>query len=158
MMPGFGSDPKQMAQMMRRFGIDVREIDDVQEVVVRTPAKDYVFTKATVSVMKAQGVETWQVSGKPKVVEKAGAAGAAGTSAKAKEGTVLPPNSSPSATVAAPSAAQVPVPAEEPADYEPAGEDVALVARETGKTAAAARQALVEANGDLAEAILRLQA
>lgn len=148
---------------MRRLGIDVREIDDVQEVVVRTPAKDYIFTKASVSVMKAQGVETWQVSGKPRIVEKAGTGGPGtggtpGASGKAETGTVLPPNSSPSATVAAPSAAHVPVPAEEPADYEPSGEDVALVARETGKTAAAARQALVEANGDLAEAILRLQA
>jgi nascent polypeptide-associated complex subunit alpha len=144
-----------MAQMMRRLGIDVREIEDVQEVVVRTAKADYVFSKASVSVMKAQGVETWQVSGKPKVVEK-GAAGTAG--AKAGAGAVMPPNSSPSATVAAPSQAQVPVPAEEPAAYEPSGEDVALVARETGKTAAAARQALVEASGDLAEAILRLQA
>ncbi len=143
MMPGLGGDPRQMAMMMRKLGIEVREIDDVQEVVVRTPAKDYVFSKASVSVMKAQGVETWQVSGKPKVVDR---------------GTVLPSASSSSAAVAAPSAAQVPTPNEEPTAYEPSGEDVALVARETGKTAAAARQALVEANGDLAEAILRLQA
>jgi nascent polypeptide-associated complex subunit alpha len=129
MMPGIGGDPRQMAQMMRRFGIDVKEIEDVQEVVVRTASKDYVFSKASVSVMKAQGVETWQVSGKPKVVEK---------------GTGVAP---------------APTPAPEPAaTYEPSGEDVALVAKETGKTAAAARQALVEANGDLAEAILRLQA
>jgi nascent polypeptide-associated complex subunit alpha len=144
MMPGIGGDPRQMAQMMRRFGIDVREIEDVQEVVVRTATKDYVFPKASVSVMKAQGVETWQVSGKPKVVEKgAGAAPVPGTRSPA-EG-------------AAPSA-PVPTPNEAPTAYEPSGEDVALVARETGKPAAAARQALVEANGDLAEAILRLQA
>lgn len=154
MMPGLGGDPRQMAQMMRRLGIDVKEIEDVQEVVVRTATKDYVFSKASVSVMKAQGVETWQVSGKPKTIEKGpGAAAPAATA-----GTVMPPRSSPSATVAAPSAAGVPVPADEPTAYEPSGEDVALVAKETGKTAAAARQALVEANGDLAEAILRLQA
>ena len=71
MMPGLGGDPRQMAMMMRKLGIDVKEIEDVQQVVVRTAAKEYVFDRASVSVMKAQGVETWQVSGKPRIVDKA---------------------------------------------------------------------------------------
>jgi nascent polypeptide-associated complex subunit alpha len=65
MLPGAGMDPRQMAMMMKRLGIDVKDIQGVQEVVVRTATRDYVFTKPAVSVMKAQGVETWQVSGTP---------------------------------------------------------------------------------------------
>lgn len=71
MLPGMGGgmNPRQMSQMMKKLGIDVQELDDVQEVVIRTPGKDYVFKEASVSVMKAQGVETWQVSGTPEAVE-----------------------------------------------------------------------------------------
>ncbi len=69
MLPGAGMNPRQMSMMMKKLGIDVDELDDVQEVVIKTPAKDYVFRDASVSVMKAQGTETWQVSGIPEVVE-----------------------------------------------------------------------------------------
>ncbi len=67
MIPGMGGDPRQMGAMMKRLGINVQEIDNVQEVVIRTPDKDYVFTNTTVSVMKAQGAETWSISGSPEV-------------------------------------------------------------------------------------------
>jgi nascent polypeptide-associated complex subunit alpha len=66
---GGGMDPRQMAQMMKKLGINVRDIPDVQEIVIKTPSKDYVFSDASVSVMKAQGVETWQISGTPTVRE-----------------------------------------------------------------------------------------
>ncbi|HLF16215.1 MAG TPA: nascent polypeptide-associated complex protein [Candidatus Thermoplasmatota archaeon] len=72
MIPGMGgADPRQLGAMMKRLGIDVRDIPDVEEVVIRTPERDYVFAKATVSVMRAQGVETWQLSGQPTVRERA---------------------------------------------------------------------------------------
>lgn len=75
MMPGMGGmDPRQVNMMMKKLGIDVKDIADVQEVVIRTKTKEYVFRDATVSVMKAQGVETWQVSGKPTVAEPSGPA------------------------------------------------------------------------------------
>jgi nascent polypeptide-associated complex subunit alpha len=133
MLPGTsgGVDPRQMNMMMRKLGIEVRDVEGVQEVVVRTATKDYVFGKASVSIMKAQGTETWQITGKPRIVEK----------------TAPASPSAPSAAAAEP----------EPA-YEPSGEDVALVARETGKPVSEARRALVEAKGDLAEAILKLGA
>lgn len=66
MLPG-GMDPRQMSMMMKKLGINVDEIDGVQEIVIKTADKDYVFTDATVSVMKAQGTETWQISGTPEV-------------------------------------------------------------------------------------------
>lgn len=130
MMPGLGGDPRQMAMMMRKLGIDVKEIEDVQQVVVRTATKEYVFDRASVSVMKAQGVETWQVSGKPRIVDKSSPAQAA------------PP------AINQPAAADTVLPI--------SPEDVALVVKETGKSPAEAKAALEATKGDLAEAILRL--
>jgi len=68
-IPGMGGmDPRQMSMMMRKLGIEVKDIQNVQEIIVRTPDMDYIFDDATVSVMKAQGVETWQISGNPRQV------------------------------------------------------------------------------------------
>lgn len=130
-----------MSMMMKKLGIDVRDIEGVQSVTVRTATKDYVFDKASVSVMKAQGTETWQVSGKPRVVERAsgGPVGGPGSTAPAS----------------APPAPQMPAEVEPPLVI--SGEDVALVAKETGRSPAEARAALEATKGDLAEAIVRLQ-
>lgn len=67
MFPGMGGrvDPRQMNQMMKRLGIDIKEIPDVQEVVIRTSAQEYVFAKPDVSIMTAQGQRTFQVVGEP---------------------------------------------------------------------------------------------
>ncbi len=115
MLPGMGGgmDPRQMSMMMKKLGIDVEEIEDVQEIVIKTPDKDYVFTDASVSIMKAQGSETWQISGTPEV--------------RAHEVKLAVSD-----------------------------EDVALVAEQTGSDPAAARKALEEASGDIAEAIVAL--
>ena len=40
MMPGMGGNPRQMAMMMKKLGIDVTEVDGVQEIVVKTADKD----------------------------------------------------------------------------------------------------------------------
>jgi nascent polypeptide-associated complex subunit alpha len=132
-------DPRQMSMMMKKLGIDVRDIEGVQEVVVRTAAKDYVFDRATVSVMKAQGVETWQVSGKPRTVDRSASPGTAASGMGAAAGAAP--------TLQAPPAVEA---------HEPSSEDIALVAKETGKGLAEAKAALVATKGDLAEAILRL--
>ncbi|HJQ93162.1 MAG TPA: nascent polypeptide-associated complex protein [Candidatus Thermoplasmatota archaeon] len=147
MLPGMGGgmDPRQMSMMMKKLGIDVRDIEGVQEVVVRTASKDYVFDKASVSVMKAQGVETWQVSGKPRTVDRSGSPGSAGSGA---------PVTGPFAVPAVQPSASGPAPAVEA--YEPTADDIALVAKETGKGLAESKAALVATKGDLAEAILRL--
>ena len=62
-------DPRQMSTMMKKLGIDVREVEGVQEIVIKTASRDYVFTDASVTIMKAKGSETWQISGTPKVVD-----------------------------------------------------------------------------------------
>ena len=133
-----GVDPRQVNSMMKRLGIDVQEIEGVQEVVVRTAGRDYVFRKASVSVMRAQGTETWQVSGEPEVVEK-GAAGAAPAQAEDKGGGAA---GAAGEDAGGPSFTEV---------------DVDLVVAQTGCSEERARDALAATRGDIAEAILRIK-
>ena len=67
MFPGLGKgiNPKKMASMMKQMGIDVQEIENVEEVIIRTPQKDIVFKDAQVSIMDARGMKTYQVMGTP---------------------------------------------------------------------------------------------
>ena len=69
MMPG-KMNPRQMNQMMKRLGINVKEIDDVEQIIIRTTTKEYIFDNAEVTVMDAQGQKTYQISGRPRVVER----------------------------------------------------------------------------------------
>jgi len=114
-------NPKQMKQMMKRMGIEQEEIADVEEVIIRTATKEYLFTQAQVTMMTVQGQKTVQVVGEPLIRNRAGVAQ---TTAPAK--LVIPE------------------------------EDVALVAEKAGVSEAEARKALEEANGEPAEAIIRL--
>ena len=69
MMPG-RMNPRQMNQMMKRLGITVKEIENVQKVIIQTDTKEYIFENADVSMMDAQGQKTYQITGKPRIVEK----------------------------------------------------------------------------------------
>ncbi|MBN2109996.1 MAG: nascent polypeptide-associated complex protein [Methanosarcinaceae archaeon] len=116
MFPGIGGrgmNPAKVKQMMKQMGIDIKEINDVEQVIIRTPEKDIVFNDANVSVMTAQGVDTYQIVGTPEE--------------RARE-LVIP------------------------------DDDIRLVAEQTGVSEEEAREALKNANGDLAEAILALSA
>jgi nascent polypeptide-associated complex subunit alpha len=120
-------NPRNMNQMMRKMGIDVEEIPEVEELVIKTPQRDYIFHAPSVTIMKAQGSKTYQFAGEPEIREKAGAAQAAEEALPASEAK-----------------AQI------------SEEDVALVAQQTSKAPEQARKALEETNGDIAEAIIRL--
>jgi nascent polypeptide-associated complex subunit alpha len=69
MMPG-RMNPRQMNQMMKRLGINVKEIDNVKKVIIETDTKQYIFEDASVTMMDAQGQKTYQITGRPKIVEK----------------------------------------------------------------------------------------
>jgi nascent polypeptide-associated complex subunit alpha len=69
MIPG-RMNPRQMNQMMKRFGINVKEIENVQKVIIQTDTKDYIFDDADVTMMDAQGQKTYQIIGKPRIVER----------------------------------------------------------------------------------------
>ncbi|XGI83245.1 nascent polypeptide-associated complex protein [Halorutilales archaeon Cl-col2-1] len=100
-------DPKRMQKMMNQMGIDIDEIDDVEEVVIRTSDKEYRFDDAQVTSMEADGQRTFQVVGNPEVSEN---------------------------------------------EYV-SDDDVELVSERAGVDEETARDALVEADGDLAQAI-----
>lgn len=119
MIPGGRMNPRQMKQMMKRLGIEQEEIADVEEVVIRTATKEYVFTKAQVTMMTVQGQKTVQIIGEPLIRNREGAK---------------------------PAPSKVVIP----------DEDVQLVAEKAGVSEEEARKALEEANGEPAEAIIRL--
>jgi nascent polypeptide-associated complex subunit alpha len=61
-----------MKKMMKQFGINIEELDDVQEVIIKTRSKDIVFKGPAVTIMTTQGEKTYQITGNPETVEKEG--------------------------------------------------------------------------------------
>ena len=73
MMPGMrGVNPRQMKQAMKRMGISTEDLDGVEEIVIRTKDKEYVFKEASVSIMNVQGQKTFQIVGEPEVRARTG--------------------------------------------------------------------------------------
>ena len=69
MMPG-RINPRQMNQMMKRLGINVKEIENVKKVIIQTDKKEYIFDDAEVTIMDAQGQKTYQILGRPKILDR----------------------------------------------------------------------------------------
>ncbi|MDO5847204.1 MAG: nascent polypeptide-associated complex protein [Methanocorpusculum sp.] len=61
MMPGV--NPKQMKAAMRKMGMTMEEIENVEKVVVYTPQGNYVFENAQVVGIKMQGQTSYQLTG-----------------------------------------------------------------------------------------------
>ena len=70
MFPGGRMNPKQMKAAMRRMGITQEEVQDVEEVVIRTKHKDLVFKDAMVTSVSMQGQVTYQIVGSPEERER----------------------------------------------------------------------------------------
>lgn len=136
---GGGLDPRKMEQMMKQMGIDTEELD-AEEIVIRTGEEELVFTDAEVTVIQAQGQETYQIVGEPETRE-AGAGSSAGEDA-AIESADIPADDS-----------------EERSSSDPAVEpqDIEIVAMRTGASENEARDALEAADGDLASAVEKLE-
>ncbi len=60
-------NPRQMNQMMKKLGINVKEIPNVEKVIIISEKKEYVFSDAEVTVMDAQGQKTYQIVGNPSI-------------------------------------------------------------------------------------------
>ena len=67
---GRGMNPAKMKQMMKQMGIDVKELKDVQEVIIKTADSNIIIENANVTIMKVQGSETYQIVGDVKEVPK----------------------------------------------------------------------------------------
>lgn len=62
-------DNRNARRMMDRMGINMKEIPNVQEVVIKTPDKEMHITNASVSEVVAQGNRIFQVAGDVEEVE-----------------------------------------------------------------------------------------
>jgi nascent polypeptide-associated complex subunit alpha len=134
---GGGLNPSKMKQMMEQMGIDIVDVD-ADEVIIRTPDADLVFTDVDVQRMDAQGQQTYQVVGEPERRER-GAGGEAPTDAGAAAGDDAADADEGDAGGDIPQA------------------DVEIVAQRTGASEADAREALESVDGDLAAAVAELE-
>jgi len=116
--------------MMRRLGMTTEEVPDVEEVILRTKTKEHVFRSPEVTIMTVQGVRTYQVVGTPEVRPRSGAG-------------------------SSPSAAPVPG-ARTDAPNGPPEEDFRLVMEQANVSREEAIEALFQAKGAPAEAILQI--
>ena len=123
-----GYSPKQIERMMKKMGIEQKDLEGVKEVVIRFKDKEWLISSPQVTVVKQAGSESYQVSGKK--TERGLIAGAEDTAES--------------------------LPVEEP-EIEVPIEDVALVAGQAGVDIEAAKEALRQTGGDLAAAILKLR-
>ena len=62
-------DERQMKKLMKRMGINVKEIEAIK-VTIETKDKKYVFSNPSVSIMEIKGQQTYQIVGKPEIIEK----------------------------------------------------------------------------------------
>jgi nascent polypeptide-associated complex subunit alpha len=68
---GRGLNPRQLQAQMRRMGIVMEELQDVEEVLIKLKTKDIVIKSPSVTFINAQGQKSYQVTGEVKEVEKA---------------------------------------------------------------------------------------
>lgn len=127
-----GMSPKQMARMMKKMGIEQKDLEGVKEVIIRFADKEWVISNPQVTVVKQSGAETYQVGGSK--IERA----LSGTATASSSDTEI--------------VEEAPAP-----EIEIPMEDAALVAGQTGVDIETAKQALKETEGDLAAAILKLR-
>ncbi|MBP2030551.1 nascent polypeptide-associated complex subunit alpha [Methanohalophilus levihalophilus] len=104
-------NPKKLKQMMKQMGININELADVEQVIIRMPDREIIFNDANVTIMNAQGVDTYQIVGTPEEVAR---------------------------------------------ELEIPEDDIRLVMEQANVSEDEAKQALKNANGDLAEAIVAL--
>ncbi|MCF2137300.1 MAG: nascent polypeptide-associated complex protein [Candidatus Thorarchaeota archaeon] len=122
-----GGSPKQLARMMKKMGIEQKEVPNVKEVIIRFADKEWVISNPQVLMIKQAGNESFQITGN--------------RSERALSGQTTAAEAEPEPV----SKIEIPV------------EDAALVAGQAGVSIEKATEALQETSGDLAAAILRLK-
>jgi len=55
--------PKKMKGMLKNMGINIEELENVSEVVIRMPEKEIVISNASVAIMDSHGTRSYQISG-----------------------------------------------------------------------------------------------
>ncbi len=68
MFPG-RMNPRQLRTLMRQLGIKIEELEGVKRVIIEMEGRKIIFDSPSVTLMKAQGMETYQIIG-PYTVEE----------------------------------------------------------------------------------------
>ena len=123
-----GLSPKQIERMMKKMGIEQKDLEGVTEVIIRFSDKEWLIKNPQVGVIKQSGSESYQVSG-------------------TKSERKLTSGSEPSTDTEEIQPKEIEIPME----------DAALVAGQAGVDIETAKDALRETEGDLAAAILKLK-
>jgi nascent polypeptide-associated complex subunit alpha len=63
-------NPRDAKRMMQRMGMNMEGVEDVEEVVIKTPSKEIVIEAPEVAIVNVQGQKIFQVAG-GKVSERA---------------------------------------------------------------------------------------
>jgi nascent polypeptide-associated complex subunit alpha len=70
MFPGLGGlggrggmSPKKMKGMLKNMGINIDELENVSEVIIRMPDKEIVLSNPSVAIMDSHGTRSYQISG-----------------------------------------------------------------------------------------------
>ncbi len=56
-------NPREQRRMMQRMGMNMDSIEDVQQVIIRTPTKDIIIDEPDVAILQVQGQKMYQVIG-----------------------------------------------------------------------------------------------
>ena len=113
--------------MMKQMGMNMNELSDIKRVILQGDNKEIVIEGPQVTSINVQGTKMYQVAGGQETERKAGTAPAVEAAAVEEEPLVLPE------------------------------EDILLVAQQANVSMDKARAALENSDGDLAQAIIKLQ-
>ena len=144
-----GINPREVRRLLKRFGIqdlNLEEVSNVTKVIIYLGDGSTIeINKPVVARMRIQGLSIYQVQANDSDVKVV------------KPQPTLPQPRS-SLIIQQPQQQATSTPVTETAkQYEPSEDDIKLVMEETGCTREEAIKALRETNGDIAEAIVRIQ-
>ena len=120
-------DSRRARRMMKQMGMNMNELDFVKRVILQGDSKEIVIEGAQVTSINVQGTKMYQVAGGTET-ERKPQTGAATEAAPAEEAKLVIPE-----------------------------EDILLVAQQANVSIDKARAALEANDGDLAQAIIKLQ-
>ena len=120
-------DSRRARRMMKQMGMNMDELGDIKRVILQGDNKEVVIEGPQVTSINVQGTKMYQVAGGRETERKIQAAGAVEAAPVEAEPLVLPE------------------------------EDILLVAQQANVSIEKARAALENSDGDLAQAIIKLQ-
>ncbi|MBT3284206.1 hypothetical protein HN807_10855 [Candidatus Bathyarchaeota archaeon] len=121
------TNSRRARRMMKQMGMNMNELSDIKRVILQGDNKEIVIEGPQVTSINVQGTKMYQVAGGRETERKAGATPAVEAAPVEEEPLVLPE------------------------------EDILLVAQQASVNIEKARAALEESDGDLAQAIIKLQ-